>query len=76
MQRMAGFNNNGSLVGKRPKKKISGLEFDLTWVGEFRLLGINFTKEMSNMVELNYNPKFQSILSLFQEYQKRKNLLL
>ena len=63
-------------LGRRPKKKICSLKFDLTWVEEFRLLGINFTTEMSNMVELNYNPKIQSMLSLFQEYQKHKLTLI
>ncbi len=63
-------------LGRKPKKKIRGLKFDLTWVEEIRLLGINFTKEMSNMVERNYYPKIQSMLSLFQEYQKRKLTLI
>ncbi len=49
-------------LGKRPKKTNRGLKFDLTWVEEFRLLGINCTKEMSNMVERNYNLKIQSML--------------
>ncbi len=63
-------------MGRRPKKKIRGLKLDLTWIKEFRLLRINFTTGMSNMVELNYNPKIQSMLSLFQEYQKRKLTLI
>ncbi len=63
-------------LGRKPKKMISGLKFDLTWVEEFRLLGINFTKEMSNMAELNYNPKIQSMLLLFQEHQKRNLTLI
>ena len=45
---------------------------DLNWEFEtFNLLGITFTKDLSDMVNLNYNKKIEEIRTLFYHWSKR-----
>ena len=47
-------------------------DLNLTWVKQFKLLGIEFTNNVKCMIEINYNPRLVNIEKVLNMYAKRK----
>ncbi len=63
-------------LGKKAKYKELCPELDIKWVDEFILLVIKFSRDIDKIVELNYNPKIDSLKSVLREYCKRRLSLI